>query len=126
MNLTRAFIIFVGISILLIPIHFIITYEVSSNDIPVLYNIYGFVYLVGVPAFWMYLFVQEKYRNYIGHIYFFCSLLKMVLSIAWVLYLIKLLELDIKYTFLNFLVVLCVFITAELIPLFKLMNKKKK
>ncbi|APD06835.1 hypothetical protein UJ101_01316 [Flavobacteriaceae bacterium UJ101] len=126
MNLTRAFIIFIGISLALMLMHFVVMYSVSDNDVPVLYNMYGFTYLVSVPIFGIYLFIETKHSDYVGYAYIFFNGLKAVLSIVWVLYLIKLLELDIKNTFLNFMVVSFVFTIAELIPLFKLVGKEKE
>lgn len=103
-----------------------VTYSRSDNDIPVLYNMYGFAYLLNIPIFGLYLFTQTKYSNRIDYVYIFFSGLKVIISIAWVLYLITLLELDVKGAFLNFMVVSFVFIIAELVPLFKLLNEEKE
>ncbi len=125
MNLIRAFAVFIGISLMLMLIHFVAVYVTSDNDVPVLYNLYGFAYLVGIPIFGIYLFIETQYINYLGSVYIFFNGLKAILFVTWILYLIKLLELDIKNTFLNFTIVSFVFTIAELVPLFKLISKEK-
>ncbi len=125
MNLIRAFTVFIGISLVFMLIHFVTVYVTSNNDVPVLYNLYGFAYLVGIPVFGIYLFVVTKHIDYLGYAYIFFNGLKAILFVTWILYLIQLLELDIKNTFLNFTIVSIVFTVAELIPLFKLISKEK-
>ncbi|MFV0531674.1 MAG: hypothetical protein ACK5MD_09615 [Flavobacteriales bacterium] len=125
MNLTRAFIIFIGVTLVLMLMHFIVVYAISDNDIPVLYNIYGFAYLVGIPVFGIYLFIETKYSKYLSYAYFFLNVLKTALIIVWILYLIRLLELDVTNTFINLITVFFVFMIGELVPLFKLINSKK-
>ncbi len=126
MSITKAFIFFIMISILLMVLHFVVISFLTDNDIPVLYNMYGFAYLVGLPVFTVYLFVQTKYADYLGYVYLFLNGLKAIVSIVWILYLIDLLELNIQHTFIHFMLITCFFTLAEFVPLLKLIESNEE
>lgn len=125
MNFTKAFIFFIMISVLLMTLHFVVIYFNASNEIPVLYNLYGFTYLIGIPVFIAYLFIQKNYTDYLGTTYLFLNGLKFILMLLWVLYLIDSLQLNSQHAFTHFMITSIFFVIAEIFPLFRLLKHQK-
>ena len=122
MNPFRAFTFFMVISITLMLLHFAIMYVISVDDVPVLLSIYGFSFLLGMPIFVTYVYIQQKFINYLGSAYIVFNIIKSVILVASILYLINILSLDVETAFLNYMISFLIFTIAELVPLFKLMN----